>query len=49
MPSVEDMAKAYTEQIVQKIVDLEKQVSVLRSHLEECEGELGINKENEDD
>ena len=47
MPSVEDMAKAYTDQIVQKIGDLEKQVAALRSHLEECEEEL--KKENDAD
>ena len=40
MPTKEEMAKAYIEQIKQKVADLNKQLEVLRRHLEECEEEF---------
>ena len=47
MPTIAQMAKGYTEQIENKITDLETQLEVLRGHLLECKEE--ITKENEDD
>ena len=46
MPTVEQMAQGYIEQIEQKIVDLEGQLDLLRRHLQECKDEI---KETEDD
>ena len=46
MPTVKQMAQGYTEQIEQKIVDLEKQLDLLRRHLHECKEEI---KEKEND
>ena len=46
MPTVEQMAQGYMEQIEQKIVDLEKQLDLLRRHLQECKEEI---KETEND
>jgi len=46
MPTVVQMAKGYMEQIEQKITDLEKQLDLLRRHLQECKEEI---KEKEND
>ena len=46
MPTVEQMAQGYMEQIEQKIADLEGQLDLLRRHLQECKDET---KETEDD
>ena len=46
MPTVEQMAQGYIEQIEQKVVDLEKQLDLLRRHLQECKEEI---KEKEND
>ena len=46
MPTVEQMAKGYMEQIEQKIADVEKQLDLLRRHLQECKEEI---KETEND
>ena len=46
MPTIEQMAQGYMEQIEQKITDLEKQLDLLRRHLQECKDET---KETEDD
>ena len=45
MPTKEEMAKAYIEQIKVKVTDLNKQLEMLRRHLEECEDEFS-NKES---
>ena len=42
MPTVEQMAQGYMEQIEQKIVDLEKQLDLLRRHLQECKEEIKV-------
>ena len=46
MPTVEQMAQGYMEQIEQKIADMEKQLDMLRRHLQECKEEI---KETEND
>ena len=46
MPTVEQMAQGYMEQIEQKIADLERQLDLLRRHLQECKDET---KETKDD
>ena len=46
MPTVEQMAQGYMEQIEQKITDLERQLDLLRRHLQECKEET---KEKEND
>ena len=46
MPTIEQMAQGYMEQIEQKITDLEKQLDLLRRNLQECKDET---KETEDD
>ena len=40
MPTKEEMAKAYLDQVRQKVVEAERQLEVLRRHLEECEEEF---------
>ena len=40
MPTKEDMALAYLEQVRQKVADANKQLEMLRRHLEECEEEF---------
>ena len=47
MPTQEEMAKAYVEQIKQKVTDLNKQLEVLRRHLEECEEEFNEKESSE--
>ena len=49
MPTKEEMAKAYIEQVKLKADDLTKQLEVLRRHLEECEEEFTkeVTKESE--
>tara|TARA_R110002020_G_C15777140_1_gene728781 strand:- start:121 stop:270 length:150 start_codon:yes stop_codon:yes gene_type:complete len=49
MPTQEEMAKAYVEQIKLKADDLTKQLEVLRRHLKECEEEFTneVTKESE--
>ena len=47
MPTQEEMAKAYVEQIKQKVADLNKQLEVLRRHLEECEEEFNEKESSE--
>ena len=52
MPSKEEMAKAYIEQVKNKIAELSAQLEALNKHLEECELELtkpeGNENENDD-
>ena len=40
MPSKEEMAQAYLEQVRQKVTEAERQLELLRRHLEECEEEF---------
>ena len=40
MPTQEEMARAYTEQVKQKIAALNNQVKALETHLTECESQL---------
>ena len=47
MPTQEEMAKAYVEQIKQKVAALNKQLEVLRRHLEECEEEFNEKESSE--
>jgi len=47
MPSKEDMAKAYVEQVKIQLTQLKVQVDALEKHLEECKDELG--EENDGD
>ena len=46
MPTVEEMARAYIEQVEQKISSTERQLDVLRRHPQECKEET---KEKEND
>jgi hypothetical protein len=46
MPTKEEMALAYLEQIRQKVADANKQAEMLRRHLEECEEEFNNEKES---
>ena len=46
MPSKDEMAQAYLDQVKQKIVDVEQQLAALRKHVAECEEELN-EKESE--
>jgi len=48
MPTTEEMARAYTEQVKQKIVELSTQVKALETHLTECESQLTDNTEPEE-
>ena len=51
MPSKEDMAQAYIEQVKNKIAELTAQLDALNKHVEECQSELEDNseeKENEE-
>ena len=45
MPTLDEMAQGYVEQIKTKVSELERQLEVLRRHLEECEAEFS-NKES---
>ena len=47
MPTKEEMAKAYIEQIKVKVTDLNKQLEMLRRHLEECEEEFNEKESSE--
>ena len=47
MPTKEEMAKAYIEQIKVKVTDLSKQLEMLRRHLEECEEEFNEKESSE--
>ena len=47
MPTKEEMAKAYIEQIKLKVADLSKQLEMLRRHLEECEEEFNEKESSE--
>jgi len=47
MPTKEEMAKAYVEQIKVKVTDLNKQLEMLRRHLEECEEEFNEKESSE--
>jgi len=49
MPSKEDMAKAYIEQVRNKIAELSAQLQALNKHLEECELELQEPEGNENE
>ena len=40
MPTVEDMARGYMDNIASKVVELEKQLETLKNHLAECKKEL---------
>ena len=40
MPTVEDMARGYMDNIASKVVEVEKQLEALKSHLAECKKEL---------
>lgn len=46
MPTKEEMAQAYIEQVKGKIAELGVQINALEKHLVECEQELS-NKEEE--
>ena len=46
MPTVEEMAQAYMSQIEQKVSSTERQLDLLRRHLQECKEEM---KENDHD
>jgi len=46
MPSKDEMAQAYLDQVKQKIVDVEQQLAALRKHVAECEEEFN-EKESE--
>ena len=48
MPTKEEMARAYTEQVKQKIVELNAQVQALQTHLTECESQLTDDAEPEE-
>ena len=51
MPSKEDMAQAYIEQVKNKIAELTAQLDALNKHVEEGQSELEDNseeKENEE-
>ena len=47
MPTKEEMAKAYLDQIRQKVVEAERQLELLRRHLEECEEEFNEKESSE--
>ena len=47
MPTKEDMALAYLEGVRQKVADANKQLEMLRRHLEECEEEFSMEKKKE--
>ena len=47
MPTLDEMARGYVEQIKTKLNELEKQLEVLRRHLEECEEEFSMKKKKE--
>ena len=47
MPTKEDMALAYLEQVRQKVADADKQLEMLRRHLEECEEEFSTETKKE--
>lgn len=47
MPSKEEMAQAYLEQVRQKVNEAERQLELLRRHLEECEEEFNEKESSE--
>ena len=46
MPSKDEMAQAYIDQVKQKIVDVEQQLAALRKHVAQCQVEFN-EKESE--
>ena len=47
MPTKDEMARAYLEQVRQKVLEAERQLEVLRRHLEECEDEFNDKESSE--
>ena len=47
MPTKDEMAQAYLEQVKQKAVEAERQLEVLRRHLDECEEEFNEKESSE--
>ena len=47
MPTLDEMAQGYVEQIKTKVSELERQLEVLRRHLEECEEEFNDKESSE--
>ena len=47
MPSKDEMAQAYLEQVRQKVKEAERQLELLRRHLEECEEEFNEKESSE--
>ena len=47
MPTVQEMAAGYMENIASRIVELKKQVAALEAHLAECKEEELKGEEND--
>ena len=47
MPTKDEMAQAYLEGVRQKVLEAERQLELLRRHLEECEEEFNEKESSE--